>query len=65
MEKTNKCSAQFICWGSESTCCYRDEKLEQSGEVFVGICRFYMNGHCTNKQAILDCLSKEGLINEF
>lgn len=54
MEKTNRCSIQFICHGNKMTCKYAkpyDKEYSVVSDVLRKFCIHYYNGHCTCKQA--------------
>lgn len=53
MEKTNRCSVQFVCYGS-SVCKYAKPYPKECavvGNHLRKFCTYYYEGNCTNKQA--------------
>ena len=62
MEKNNKCGVSFPCNARHhALCTFGVQKIDSWDYTMCPACEHYTDGQCTNKEAIKDCLSKEGL----
>ena len=53
MEKTNKCSVQYICHGYLTTCKFALKPVE------TNYCYYFADGHCTCEEAQKEAVSDE------
>ncbi len=54
----NKCKVQFICTARENKCDFWVFHSQAAGFQ----CHYYREGYCTNKQAKIDALIQEELL---
>lgn len=55
---TNKCSVNYVCWGSKETCKYWVEGLVPFNTHYYIVCKWYLEGICTCKEARKEAVSE-------